>query len=348
MPRSVQEKCENSVAGITASGRATTAATIASTVPSTAMFAQLGREHEQAQREEHAELRDPRQALVEGRRSSAGPGSCPTRARARRGRPRGSPSRAGVGAAEGQRGGRQRGDRVEAGGRELGAAEALDRGPADAEPDGEPDAELVHEQQRDVVEAVAGVRDRLDQREHQQHGDGVVEARLALERARQAPAQRRVAQQREDRGAVRGGEHRADQQALLEVEVEQQHRGDAGDQRAQRRRDQRQRDRGPEHGPDLDHARGEAALEQDQGERDDPDRAREVVVAELDPARAVGPDRHPETQEQQQAGHPQLARHERGQQARCEQRSRDEDELSRLTRVGRGLRSCGAAAASCR
>ena len=214
--RSGHEKCENSVAGITASGRATTAATIASTVPSTAMSPQLRREHEQAEREEHAELRDPRQALVEGGDRLLGgdragaehqPGEV-DREEAR------AVQR--VGAAEGQRGRRQRGDRVEPGGRELRAPEALDRGPADGEADDEADAELLDEQHHDVVEAVAGLRDRLDQRDHQQHGDGVVEAGLALERARQAPAQRRVAQQGEDRGAVRGGEHRADQQALLE------------------------------------------------------------------------------------------------------------------------------------
>ena len=48
-----------------------------------------------------------------------------------------------VGAAEGQRGRRQRGDRVEPGGRELRAPEALDREPADAEADDEADAELL-------------------------------------------------------------------------------------------------------------------------------------------------------------------------------------------------------------
>ena len=49
-------------------------------------------------------------------------------------------------------------------------------------------------------------------------------------------------------------------------------------------------DRRAEHRADLHQARGQAALEQDQRQRDDPDRARELVVVERDPAGAVGAD----------------------------------------------------------
>ena len=49
-----------------------------------------------------------------------------------------------------------------------------------------PIAELAHEQPRAMSsDAVAGLLDPVDEPEHQQDGDRVVEARLALERARQ-------------------------------------------------------------------------------------------------------------------------------------------------------------------
>ena len=59
-------------------------------------------------------------------------------------------------------------------------------------------------------------------------------------------------------------------------------------------------------------AGGEAALEQDQGKRDDADRSRQLVVVEVDPARAVRADRHPEPKEEDQPGQPQTARQQRG------------------------------------
>ena len=82
------------------------------------------------------------------------------------------------------------------------------------------------------------------------------------------------------------------------VEVEQPRRRHAGDRRRDEGAHQRQAKRRAQHRPDLVEARREAALEQDQRERDDADRARELVVAlraaELDPAQAVRADHHAE------------------------------------------------------
>ena len=75
-------------------------------------------------------------------------------------------------------------------------------------------------------------------------------------------------------------------------------------------------DRRPQHRPDLVEARGQAALEQDQRERDDADRPRQLVVVELDPAGAVRADHHPEPEEEDQAGHAQAAGEQRGARAR--------------------------------
>jgi hypothetical protein len=69
--------------------------------------------------------------------------------------------------------------------------------------------------------------DPLDEAQDEQHGDRVVEARLGLERAGQAAAQRRPAQQREDRRAVGRAEDRADEQPLEQRQVEEHHRASA-------------------------------------------------------------------------------------------------------------------------
>ena len=116
---------------------------------------ELVREHEQAEREEHPDLGDPREPLVErGDRLLGG-----DRGRAERepGQVDGEEARAvqRVGAAERERRDRQRRHRVEPGGRELRAAERLHAEPADRHPHREPDPELAHEQQRGVGEVVA-------------------------------------------------------------------------------------------------------------------------------------------------------------------------------------------------
>ena len=80
-----------------------------------------------------------------------------------------------------------------------------------------------------------------------------------------------------------------------------------------------QRDGGREHGPDLLEAGGEPALEEDQCERDDPDRAGELVVVEVDPTRPVGADRHAEPEHEDQPGEAQPHGQQRGAEAADEQ-----------------------------
>jgi hypothetical protein len=90
----------------------------------------------------------------------------------------------------------------------------------------------------------------------------------------------------------------------------------------------RQADRGQQDRPDLDEARGQAALEQDQRERDDADRLRHLVVVEGQPAQPVGAQEHADAEEEHEAGHPHAHRHERRQEACGEQRRADQDELA--------------------
>ena len=88
----------------------------------------------------------------------------------------------------------------------------------------------------------------------------------------------------------------------------------------------------PEHGADLGEAGAESALEQDQGQRDDADRAGQLVVvlvvAEVDPARPVGPDRHADAEEQDQGGNAQTARDEGGEKSGGQEGADNEKELA--------------------
>ena len=79
-------------------------------------------------------------------------------------------------------------------------------------------------------------------------------------------------------------------------------------------------------GRDAEAAR-QAALEQDQRERDHSDRPREAVVVEGDPAEAVGADDHADREEQHEARHPQADGDERRDEAGGEQRAGGQDQM---------------------
>ncbi len=121
---------------------------------------------------------------------------------------------------------------------------------------------------------------------------------------------------------------RAEQQALERRETEEEVSGHGRDRCSGERADRRERDARPEHRPDLRPAGREPSLEQDQRDRDDADRARQLDVVELQHRQAVGAERHPEQQEEDEAGDPQSARRERRADAERQQESRDEDQPS--------------------
>ena len=194
-------------------------------------------------------------------------------------------------------------------------------------------------------DAVVRVQDPLDEPEHEQHGDRVVEPSLALERALEPLAQPGAAQQREHRRAVGRRHDRAEQQPFQRREVEQPGRREAGDERGDDRAGQRQPDRRAQHGADLAPAGGEPALEQDQRQRDDADRLRQVEVGEVDPAERVGADEHADAEEQHEAGQPHSPRDKRRREGRRQQGAGDQDAFGvRQTRSMSG----SATRASCR
>jgi hypothetical protein len=208
----------------------------------------------------------------------------------------------GVGGAECERGRGQRCDWIEAGAREPLAPEGLDREPADREANHGADRELSREQAEHVDNPVARFLDPVDEANHEQDRDGIVHSRLALQRSRKPPVERRAAEHREDRGDVRGGQDRAEQKAFEEREVEEPGCGQSRDQGGDQRTHESKAERGPQDRADLVEPACEPALEEDQTERDHAHRASELVVVEVDPAGAVRPDRHPDAEEEEQRG----------------------------------------------
>ena len=153
-----------------------------------------------------------------------------------------------VGAAVGQRGNGQRGDRVQAGGGEPDAAQHVDGDGSDQQPDEQADPELADEQQGEVGRRRSRLGQQVDEAEDQQDRHRVIQAGLALERLRELARQRRAAQQREDRRAVGRGQDRSEQQPLLGREAEQRRPRKADDQRGDRRPDGRQAEAAPSTG----------------------------------------------------------------------------------------------------
>jgi hypothetical protein len=236
--------------------------------------------------------------------------------------------------------GRHRGDRVQAGGRQRHAPQEEHRQRGHGEPYREARRQLAHDQHQGVEEPEVRMLERLDAPDDQQDRDGVVHARLALERARESAAQRRPPQDGEHGGRVGRRHGRAEQQGLERLEVEQQRRGDRSERGRAQRPQRGQRDRRAQDGADLAEAGGQAALEEDEGERDHPDRARELEVAELDQAEPVGPDHHTEREHQHQARHPQATGGQRRCQAGGQQDPDDEDELTLVQAGNPARRRC--------
>ena len=75
-----------------------------------------------------------------------------------------------------------------------------------------PDRDLLHEQADHVEQAVARLLDPVDEPEHEQDRDRIVEPGLRLQRAGQPAPEGGGAQQGEDGRAVRGGQDRSQQE----------------------------------------------------------------------------------------------------------------------------------------
>ncbi len=221
---------------------------------------------------------------------------------------------------------RERRDRIQARRVEPQAPERRDRERADRQARDRAEAHLAHEQEPEVEHAVGRVLQPLDEADDEEHGDGVVEARLALEREREPPPQRGALQQGEHRRAVGRGEDRAEEQPLERREVEQERGGEARDRRGDGGADDGEPERRTEHRAQLLPAGRQTALEEDHREPEHADEARGVVVVEVQAADPVAAGRHPDREQDHERGQPDAPGEQRRQDAGGEQAAAEQDE----------------------
>ena len=152
----------------------------------------------------------------------------------------------------------------------------------------------------------------LDQDDGEKDRERIVDAGLDLERcgnARAKPQSLGVKQEEHRRGIGRG-HHSTDQQPLVPVQLQ---RPD-GDRRGQRHGDQdaggRQHARRGEHIAERREPRTQPAVEQDQGERHRPDRIGQPHVVELDAADAGFAGQHADQEEHEQQRRAEAQRHQ--------------------------------------
>ena len=175
-----------------------------------------------------------------------------------------------------------------------------DRSDPDDDPAGDAEADLADEQQRAVREPVVIRGLPLDEPDHEDRRERVVDPALELEHRLDATAQTDASHGGEDRRGVGRRDDGSDQERGAPVHVEGHvggHRRNAGRDRHAERREQH---RGASDPPHRRHVGQQASLEQDQRERDRSRIADERRVVEVDASRPVLAEQHPEPEEQQQ------------------------------------------------
>ncbi|MGX1168116.1 hypothetical protein AB7M16_004382 [Bradyrhizobium sp. USDA 372] len=145
-------------------------------------------------------------------------------------------------------------------------------------------------------------RDVFHQHQSEEDREGIVGAGFRLQRRADARAQTQAlgVHQEEHGGRVGRGHHGAHQQRLRPVEVERVFGERRRDQRGQQHADGREHERRGEHGADAGKARAQAAVEQDQGERDGADQIGGADVVELELTGAGIAGEHADDQEDEQ------------------------------------------------
>ena len=206
--------------------------------------------------------------------------------------------------AVGERGGRDRGDRVEPGvGRSRLRTPSARRGRS-ATPSASPSASVADELTAMSSDAVVGLLDPVDEAGDQQQRDRVVHPRLALERAGQPAAQLRPRRTAKIAALSVAAIAEPTIRPSSVPRSKSQMRPRAGDQRGDQGPDGGQRDRRAEHRPDLAPAGASARPRRGSGPGRSCPASGSARRRRSRPRPALGADQHPEPEEEDQAGHP--------------------------------------------
>ncbi len=171
----------------------------------------------------------------------------------------------------------------------------------------------------------------LDQHDGEKNRERIVAAGFHFQRRADARAQPQPAgmDQEEHRRRIGRGHHGADQQRLEPAEAKHIAGGRRGERRGEQHPDGGEHQRGGEHAAEGGKARAQAAVEQDEGERNRAHQIGGVHVIELDPARPRLARQHAQDQEHQEQRRPEphghQARQDAGQHQERAQQNADAD-----------------------
>lgn len=161
--------------------------------------------------------------------------------------------------------------------------------------------------------AVLAGGDPAGQGDGQEHRHRVVGAGFDFQGAAGAAFQVQAAgaDQEEHGGGVGRGQHGAEQQRLQQRQFQQGAGGDRGQRGGDQHAEGREHQRGPDRGAHLRRARLQAAVEQDQAERERADLVGEAGIVVVDAAGTVDPEQQAEDEEDQQQRRAEAPRQQR-------------------------------------
>lgn len=175
-------------------------------------------------------------------------------------------------------------NRVQPGG-QIDTVDQLQQDPAATQADEAADAKLLNQvPQQPPMQTGLAAGEHADQGHGQEHRHGIVAPRLDLKACGDTLVQAFAAEQREHRCGVCGTDNGADQQALNNAQVEQPRGDHAGQYGGNQHAHRCQRQGRPQRYPKTGHPRSQAAVEQDDGQREIADQVGGSVVIEDDPA----------------------------------------------------------------
>ena len=207
--------------------------------------------------------------------------------------------------------------------------------PADDPDDGAEDG-FAGERDDDVLPGViAADQQEFDQHDGEEDRERIVDAGFDFQHRADAGPQPQPlgVDQEEHRRRIGRGHDRADQEGLGPVHAEHVSGKRRGQRRGQQHAERRQHHRRRQHAAEGRKPRAQAAVEQDQRERDGADHIGRAHVVELDPARPALARQHAEEQEHQQQRRPEPHRDQARQDAREHQQraeqNADADDIER-------------------
>ncbi len=219
---------------------------------------------------------------------------------------------------------------------QVGAVEDQDQEKAAAQARRGADRRLAQQQAGNRARSQPAGSHERDSRHGEEDGDGIVGAGLQLQDRTGAPPQLHPAgaQQEEHRRGIGRGHDRAQQETLHGIQAQEVMRRDAGEPGGDHHAGGRQHQRRREQAAIGGEARAQAAVEQDDAERQRADKVGEAIIGKSEPARPILARQHADAEEDQQHGGAEARRDQARQDAGDDERgAQQQDGIGGVDRV---------------